>query len=132
MFLTAPVQQFKLLNTRVEELAEKEKHIRESFTVDNTGQKLQETEILQIQHGPRISGVISSDYVRTLDITKRLPMARSFRSLEYARARPMLTIQQYQEKNRKYKEGMNKNKPVFVRVSSDWNKKRMTISCTIQ
>lgn len=121
MFLTEPSQQFKQLNAAVEKLAEQEKHIRKSVVADNIGQ-VQDRDILQIQHGPKISAVISSDYVQSLDMRERFPMARSIRSLEYARARPMLTVEQYQKKNQEYKMKMKRNKSVTIMVSSYWKK----------
>lgn len=120
MFLTAPPEQYKKLNVS-EKPVEQEKYIHEMYTADNTGQKLLKTEILHIQYGSRMPSIISSDYVHTLDMIGRSQLA-SLRSLEYKKSRPMLTIDQYQEKNRKYKEEMERNKRVAKAVSLDWLK----------
>lgn len=110
MFLTAPDP--KQLNTAVDEIAEQEKYIREPFAAER-----RETKMLKVQHGSKIRAVISSDYVHTLDMTERLPLDSSLRSVEYKRARPKLTVEQYQEKNRKYKEEIERNKLVTKTVS---------------
>lgn len=116
MFLTAPSQQSKQLKS-VEELARLKKHT----VADSIGQKFQETEIIHIQHRPNIIAAMSSKYLQPLDITERFPLTKSFRSLEYAKTRPMLTVEEYQKKNRKFKEKMERNKPTKM-VSSYWHK----------
>lgn len=82
----------------------------------NTAER-RDSKILQVQHGSNIRAVLSSDYVHTLEITERLPLHSSLRSIEYKKARPKLTIEEYQKKNRKYKEEIERNKLVTKTVS---------------
>lgn len=69
--------------------------------------------VLELQHGRRVSRKISSDYVKTIDhIEHHKGKIHSIRSVEFAKKRPAISIDEYQKKNREYYEMQMNKVPV--------------------
>lgn len=69
--------------------------------------------VLDLQHGKRAGRKISSDYVRTIDhIEHHKGQMHSIRSVEFAKKRPVISIDEYQKKNREYYEMQVNKDPV--------------------
>lgn len=85
----------------------RKKYLRHSVTVESRSYE----NVLNLQHGKKITEKISSDYVKTIDqIEQRFE--NSIRSVEFARKRPSMSVSEYQTKNQKYQEELkNASKP---------------------
>ncbi|XP_049694142.2 peptidyl-prolyl cis-trans isomerase G isoform X1 [Helicoverpa armigera] len=109
MFLTfSPTKHLQSTTTS------REMYRRRSFSLENLPQRSID-QVLLLQHGQSVYRKISSDYVRTIDHIEQKE-ANSIRSVEYARKRPALSVQEYQRRNREYQERLS-------RVSADEKRK---------
>lgn len=64
--------------------------------------------VLNLQHGKKLAGKVSSDYVKTIDQIEH-KIENSIRSVEFAKTRPAMSVAEYQLKNRKHQEEHKSN-----------------------
>ncbi|KAM3965314.1 uncharacterized protein ACR2FA_000703 [Aphomia sociella] len=83
----------------------REKYLHQSITIEDDSVE----QVLNLQHGKKMSRKISSDYVKIIDQMEHR-LENSIRSIEFAKTRPSMSISEYQMKNQKYQEEQRASK----------------------
>ncbi|XP_050682472.1 uncharacterized protein LOC126977887 isoform X2 [Leptidea sinapis] len=86
----------------------RDRYVRTSFAADDRSYE----EMMNIQHGKMIARKVSSDYVKTIDQMEHTKVETSIRSVEYAKSRPSLSIQEYQARNNKHNEELKSHSKI--------------------